>query len=87
MRFVKKDVFFLPLCDFKKAFDTIVHEQLLMNLAPHGIGDVFFDWFRSNLSKNITVEKYGNAFHCLIAFVCAVQQGSKLGLCCLFCTF
>ena len=65
--------------DFKKAFDTVNHEILLMKLEPYGIRGAAKEWFKSYLSdrKQYTSINEYNSSH--LNVTCGVPQGSVLG--------
>ena len=65
--------------DLQKAFDTVDHQILLVNLNHYGIRGVSNYWFKSYLSNRnqyVSINGYESG---LAAINCGVPQGSVLG--------
>ena len=65
--------------DLKKAFDTVNHSILLLNVHHYGIRGVTYDWFQSYLSnrQQFVCANGNDSYHLSIS--CVVPQGSVLG--------
>ena len=66
--------------DLQKAFDTVDHQILLVNLDHYGICGISNDWFESclpNRNQYVSINGYESG---LAAINCDVPQGSVLRL-------
>ena len=70
--------------DFRKAFDSVPHQRLLLKLESYGIGPVLLKWFRSFLSgRKQRVNVNGKTSEC-VDIASGVPQGSIIGPMCFF---
>ena len=72
--------------DFKKAFDSVPHQRLLLKLESYGIGPDLLKWFRSFLSgrkQRVNVNGKNSEW---VDIASGVPQGSIIGPLC-FCLF
>jgi hypothetical protein len=67
------------LLDFAKAFDTVVHEKLLVKLQSYGISGMALKWIRSFLANRVHSVAVGDAQSSPRAVKSGVVQGSVLG--------
>ena len=65
--------------DFKKAFDTVPHDELLLKLWKIGITGQLWHWFRAYLSDRQHYVKIGNISSSYLPVLSGVPQGSILG--------
>lgn len=65
--------------DLSKAFDTIVHSNLLMKLEHYGIRGVSLNMFRSYLTDRYQYTQFKASSSCKLPITCGVPQGSILG--------
>ncbi len=65
--------------DFKKAFDTVPHEELLLKLWNMGITGPLWYWFRSYLSNRHHFVSIDGTKSALLPVRSGVPQGSILG--------
>ena len=70
------DVIYL---DFKKAFDSVPHERLLLKLEGYGISRCILKWIRSFLENRTQKVKIGNEFSEPSKVTSGIPQGSILG--------
>ena len=70
------DVIYL---DFKKAFDTVAHGELLAKLWSFGVTGNLWKWFRSYLSARMQCVTLNRHISDLLPVVSGVPQGSILG--------
>ena len=65
--------------DFKKAFDSIPHERLLIKMAGYGITGKILDWVRSFLTGREQRVRVGSSFSKNSNVTSGIPQGSILG--------
>ena len=70
------DVIYL---DFKKAFDTVPHERLLLKMKAYGICDKLLQWVRSFLSERKQRVRVGSEYSKKSDVLSGIPQGSILG--------
>ena len=70
------DVIYL---DFKKAFDSVPHNELLLKLWNFGITGNLWLWFKAYLTSRNQVVSVNKAFSDSLPVLCGVPQGSILG--------
>jgi hypothetical protein len=66
-------------CDFKRAFDTVPHERLLMKLAAYGIVGGTLTWIRRFLKVRPKHVQVGEAKSAEVSVLSAIPQSSILG--------
>jgi hypothetical protein len=65
--------------DFKKAFDQVSHNKLLLKLNSYGITGDLYGWIKSFLSNRTQAVKLDGCLSSVIAILSGVPQGSVLG--------
>ena len=70
------DVIYL---DYKKAFDSVVHNRLLYKLWEYGIHGDLWKWFQAFLTDRRQCVRVGGQLSCFLPVVSGVPQGSLLG--------
>ena len=70
------DVIYL---DFKKAFDSVAHNELLVKLWNFGITGSVWNWFKTYLSSRIQCVHLNDAISNPLPVISGVPQGSVLG--------
>ena len=65
--------------DFKKAFDSIVHNVLLYKLWCFGITDNIWHWIRAYLTDRVQCVSINGSVSGFLPVVSGVPQGSILG--------
>ena len=70
------DVIYL---DFKKAFDTVPHSELLFKLWQIGITGPLWSWFQNYLSNRLYYVEIDNVTSTLLLVISGIPQGSILG--------
>ena len=65
--------------DFRKAFDTVSHNELLFKLWHFGITGSLWMWFRAYLSDRYQFVSIGNSHSGILPVISGVPQGSILG--------
>ena len=65
--------------DFKKAFDSVPHNELLFKLKSMGISGNLWLWFESYLSNRQQCVKINNKYSHLLPVLSGIPQGSILG--------
>ena len=65
--------------DFKKAFDSVPHNELLFKLKSMGISGGLWLWFKSYLSNCQQCVKINNKYSHLLPVLSGIPQGSILG--------
>ena len=65
--------------DFKKAFDSVPHNELLFKLKSMGISGNLWLWFKSYLSNHQQCVKVNNKHSYLLPVLSGIPQGSILG--------
>ena len=70
------DVIYL---DFRKAFDSVLHNQLLLELNRHGISGNLWLWFKSYLLHRQQCVKLNNQFSDSLPVLSGIPQDSILG--------
>ena len=65
--------------DFRKAFDSVPHNELLYKLWKHGITGDLWLWFKAYLSLRAQCVKINGCSLNLLSVVPDVPQGSILG--------
>ena len=65
--------------DFKKAFDSIPHERLLLKMKGYGITGQTLNWVRSFLTGRKQRVKIGDSFSNMTDVTSGIPQGSILG--------
>jgi hypothetical protein len=66
-------------CDFKKAFDTVPHERLLIKLAAYGVVGGTLAWIKSFLNGRSQHVQVGTAKSNKVSVLSGIPQGSILG--------
>ena len=64
--------------NLQKAFDTVNHHILLMELEHYGIRGTSLDWFESYLSDRKQCVSVNGSHSCYLNVTCGVPQGSVL---------
>ena len=70
------DVIYL---DFKKAFDSVAHNELLCKLWKFGITGDLWQWVRAYLSNRVQYVSIGQSTSPMLPVISGVPQGSILG--------
>ena len=70
------DVIYL---DFKKAFDSVAHNELLCKLWKFGITGDLWQWVRAYLSNRVQCVSIGQSTSPMLPVISGVPQGSILG--------
>ena len=65
--------------DFKKAFDSVAHNELLLKLWKFGICGSLWLWFRAYLSNRLQYVSVGQSVSSVLPVLSGVPQGSILG--------
>ena len=65
--------------DFKKAFDSVPHNELLFKLKSMGISGGLWLWFKSYLYNRQQCVKINNKYSHLLPVLSGIPQGSILG--------
>ena len=65
--------------DFKKAFDSVAHGELLVKLWSFGITGSLWKWFRGYLSSRMQRVTFKSLHLRPVTVVSGVPQGSNLG--------
>jgi hypothetical protein len=65
--------------DFRKAFDSVPHERLLLKMKAYGITGNILHWTRSFLTNRIQKVKVGSAWSSEGKVLSGIPQGSILG--------
>ena len=65
--------------DFKKAFDSVSHNELLLKLWKFGICDSLWLWIRAYLSNRLQYVSVGQSVSSVLPVLSGVPQGSILG--------
>jgi len=65
--------------DYRKAFDSVPHKQLLEKLKLHGINGKLLKWIRSFLEARLVRVGITGSFSDWIKVLSGVPQGSVLG--------
>ena len=65
--------------DFKKAFDSIPHERLIMKMRGYGINGKTLNWVRSFLSGRKQRVRIGDKYSSMTNVTSGILQGSILG--------
>ena len=70
------DVIFI---DFAKAFDSVVHNKLILKLRKYGIDGFILKWLETFLQNRSQIVKINNSFSESLPVSSGVPQGSVLG--------
>lgn len=70
------DVLYL---DFKKAFDTVPHERLIVKLLAYGISGSVLNWIKGFLSDRFQTVRVGDEKSEIARVLSGIPQGSILG--------
>ena len=65
--------------DFKKAFDTVPHERLLIKLAAYGISGQLLNWMQGFLKNRVQRVRVGGEKSREARVLSGIPQGSILG--------
>ena len=65
--------------DFKKAFDSVAHNELLRKLWNFGITDSLWLWVRAYLTNRCQCVSVGQSISSTLPVISSVPQGSLLG--------
>ena len=65
--------------DFRKAFDSVPHERLLIKLAEYGVKGKVHDWIRNFLSNRQQRVRVGREYSDWESVLSGIPQGSILG--------
>ena len=65
--------------DFKKIFDSVCHNKLLIKLAAYGINGNFLGWINSFLSDRKQRVLVNNCYSEWSKVISSIPQGSVLG--------
>ena len=65
--------------DFRKAFDSVPHNELLFKLKSLGISGTLWLWFKSYLFNRHQCVKINNKYSYLLPVLSGIPQGSILG--------
>ena len=68
-----------PSTDYRKAFDSVVHNELLCKLWQYGISGDLWNWIRAYLTNRIQCVRVDGQVSNLLPVVSGVPQGSLLG--------
>ena len=66
--------------DFKKAFDSVAHNELLVKLWEFGITGNLWKWFRAYLGHRRQCVSLNSCTSNTLPIISGVPQGSILGL-------
>ena len=72
----QSDVIYL---DFKKAFDSVAHNELLIKLWSFGIQGNLWKWFKSYLTSRMQCVTINSSISAQLPVISGVPQGSILG--------
>ena len=75
----EKEAFDIIYLDFKKAFDSVPHERLLIKLAAYGLSGNILKWIRSFLSGRTQRVRVGSEKSGEAKVKSGIPQGSILG--------
>ena len=70
------DIVFL---DYAKAFDSVVHKELIYKLLCYGVCEMVLTWIENFLSECVQSVKIGDCFSPYRSVTSGVPQGSVLG--------
>jgi hypothetical protein len=73
------DSFDVLYLDFKKAFDSVPHERLLLKMQTYGITGQVLQWVRNFLAGRVQRVRVGRAFSEQADVLSGIPQGSILG--------
>ena len=65
--------------DFRKAFDSVPHERLLIKLKSYGVTGKLLQWIRDFLKDRTQEVKIGSAHSDRTGVLSGIPQGSILG--------
>ena len=65
--------------DFRKAFDSVAHNKLLLKLWKFGICDSLWQWMRAYLTNRRQYVSVGQSVSSVLPVLSGVPQGSILG--------
>ena len=65
--------------DFKKAFDSVPHDELLLKLRKIGISGILWFWFRAYLKSRKQSVWINGQFSDFLPVLSGIPQGSILG--------
>ena len=65
--------------DFRKAFDSVAHNELLLKLWKFGICDSLWQWMRAYLTNRRQYVSVGQSVSSVLPVLSGVPQGSILG--------
>ena len=74
-----KDTIDVVYLDFKKAFDSVPHERLLIKLQAYGFSDNLLRWIRGFLSNRTQKVRVGAEMSSTASVKSGIPQGSILG--------
>lgn len=66
-------------CDFRKAFDAVPHERLLLKLSSYGICSSVLSWISAFLAKRTQRVRIGKSYSSQAPVLSGIPQGSILG--------
>ena len=75
----KREDFDVIYLDFKKAFDSVPHERLLLKLNGYGISGSILNWIRSFLEDRTQRVRVDSEFSSTTKVTSGIPQGSILG--------
>lgn len=75
----KKMLMVILFVDFKKAFDSVNHNLLLLKLKKLGLKDASYELIKSYLYKRTQIVKVNKTLSKATEIMCGVPQGSILG--------
>ena len=76
---IEKKVIGVVFLDFRRAFETINRNLLLLKLKNYGLGDTIIKWFSEYLSNRTQVTKYNDTISTSKQNIFGVPQGTVLG--------
>jgi len=74
-----KDSVDVIYCDFRKAFDSVPHERLLLKMRAYGVTGNLLNWVRGFLSGRTQRVRVGDASSSDAGVLSGIPQGSILG--------
>ena len=77
--FEKGESFDILYLDFKKAFDSVPHQRLLIKLQSYGISGNLLKWIENFLSNRTQRVRVGDSFSSTSDVLSDIPQGSILG--------